>query len=131
MSLKNTLLIALSALLYVSVQNPLDAKNVAVVDTLIVIDPLPGGDGIGPKTPAQDPIYAYFNPMLSSVLLTFSSNLGEIEIEIMNTTTGSYDSGSVDTQFLSAVIPITGGSGHYLIIFTLHSGRKYGGVFDV
>ena len=69
--------------------------------------------------------------MLSSVLLTFSSNLGEIEVEVMNTTTGGYDSGVVDSQFLSAVIPITGGSGHYLITFTLPSGRKYGGEFDV
>lgn len=131
MSLKNTLLIALAALLFVSVQTPLVAKNAAAVDTLIVIDPLPGGDGIGPKAPTQVPIYAYFNSMLSSVLLTFSSNLGEIEIEVMNTTTGGYDSGVVDSQFLSAVIPITGGSGHYLITFTLPSGRKYGGEFDV
>lgn len=132
MSLKNTLLIALAALLFVSVQTPLVAKNAAVVDTAIVIEPLPGTiPGNGPKAPVQVPIYAYFNSMLSSVLLTFSSNLGEIEIEVMNTTTGGYDSGVVDSQFLSAVIPITGGSGHYLIIFTLPSGRKYGGEFDV
>ncbi len=43
MSLKNTLLIALTALFFVSVQTPLDAKNAAVVDTVIVIEPLPGG----------------------------------------------------------------------------------------
>ena len=69
--------------------------------------------------------------MLSSVLLTFSSNLGEIEVEVMNTTTGGYVSGTIDSQFHYATIPITGGSGHYLIIFTLPSGRKYGGEFDV
>ena len=69
--------------------------------------------------------------MLSSVLLTFTSNLGEIEIEEMNTTIGGYASGTIDSQFHYATIPITGGSGHYLIIVTLPSGRKYGGEFDV
>ena len=67
--------------------------------------------------------------MLSSVLLTFTSNLGEIEVEVMNTTTGDYISEMIDTQFLSATVPITMGPGHYLILFTLPSGRQYKGEF--
>ena len=72
-------------------------------DTIIVIDPLPEiPPSTGPRSPALVPISASYEPLLSSVLLTFTSNLGEIEIEVLNTTTGGYDSGMIDTQFLYA-----------------------------
>ena len=53
------------------------------------------------------------------IILYFSSNLGEIEVEV------------IDTQFLSAIVPVTGGPGHYIITFTLPSGQQYQGEFDV
>ncbi len=53
------------------------------------------------------------------IILYFSSNLGEIEVE------------AIDTQFLSAIVPVTSGPGHYIITFTLPSGQQYQGEFDV
>ncbi len=102
-----------------------------VADT-VIINPFPDIDPGGrPRSPALVPISAIYESLLSTVILTFTANLGEIEVEITNTTTGGYDSGIIDTQYLSDSIPITMGSGHYIILFTLPSGRRYIGEFDV
>ena len=101
-------------------------------DTAIVIDPLPGVSPVtGPRSPALIPIVAYYDSSVSSVLLSFRSNLGEIEVEVLNSSTGGYSSTFVDTQFLYSAIPITLGSGHYIITFTLLSGQQYQGEFNV
>ncbi|MBQ6301149.1 MAG: hypothetical protein IJK75_01995 [Bacteroidales bacterium] len=102
-----------------------------VTDTIIIIDPIYEPDIPIPRTSSMVPIAATYNSMMSSVILYFSSNLGEIEVEVLNTFTGLYDSGFIDTQFLSAIIPVTGGPGHYIITFTLPSGQQYQGEFDV
>jgi len=105
--------------------------KVVAADSAIVISPIPDQDSgsHGPRMPGIIPISASYESMLSSVLLTFTSNLGEIEVEVMNTTTGDYISEMIDTLFLSATVPITMGPGHYLILFTLPSGRQYKGEF--
>ena len=101
-------------------------------DTVIVIWPNPEIDPGGrPRSEVLVPISASYNSMLSSVLLYFTSNLGEIEVEVMNSTTGGYDFGTIDTQFLYATIPISFGSGHYILLFTLPSGQRYKGEFDL
>ncbi len=46
------------------------------------------------------------------IILYFSSNLGDIEVE------------AIDTQFLPAIVPISGWPGHYIITFTLPSGQQ-------
>ena len=107
-------------------------KNGEVTDSVIFIEPFPGSNpGSGPRIPAFIPISASFDASLSTLFLTFTSNLGEIEVEVMNTTTGGYDSDTVDTQFLYAAVPITMGPGHYLILFTLPSGQRYKGELDI
>ena len=75
--------------------------------------------------------HGWDDPIQKNLFLTFTSNLGEIEVEVLNTTTGGYDSGTVDTQFLYAAVPITMGPGHYLILFTLPSGQRYKGELDI
>ena len=102
-----------------------------VTDTIIIIDPIHEPDIPIPRTPSMVPISATYNSMMSSILLYFESNLGEIEVEVLNTYTGYYDSGYINTLFLSAIIPITGGQGHYIITFTLPSGQQYQGEFYV
>ena len=101
-------------------------------DSIIVIEPIPTQypDTNVPRSPALVPISASYEAMLSTLFLTFTSNLGEIEVEVLNTTSGGYDSGTVDTQFLYATVPITMGPGHYLILFTLPSGQRYKGELD-
>ncbi len=102
---------------------------VTVADSIIVISPIPELDSgsHGPRAPMVVPISASYDSMLSSVILSFTSNLGEIKVEVLNTTTGGYDSGMIDTQFLYATIPITMGPGHYVLLFTLPSGQRYRG----
>lgn len=70
-----------------------------------------------------------FSIILSLIILSGLSN--EIEVEITNTTSGGYASGTIDTQYLSSMIPISMGPGHYILLFTLPSGRQYMGELDV
>ena len=102
-------------------------------DSSIVISPIPSNnpDPPIPRTPVFVPITASYDTMLTSVSLFFTHNLGEIEIEVLNSTTGGYYSGIVDSQYLSAIIPITMGPGHYIITFTLLSGQQYQGEFNI
>ncbi len=107
-------------------------SKIESADSVIVIDPFPGTvPRPGPKMPALVPISVSLESLISTLFMTFTSNLGEIEVEVMNTTTGDYISEMIDTQFLSAIVPITMGPGHYLILFTLPSGRQYKGEFDL
>lgn len=94
-------------------------------DSVIVVIPFPINNPTPPKAPAIIPISASYEPLIASLMLSFTHNLGEIEIEFLNTKSGYYESTFVDTQTLTAVIPITGGSGHYIILFTLPSGQQY------
>lgn len=100
-------------------------------DSVINVIPFPNPNPNIPRSPAIVPISASYESLFNSVILTFNQNLGEIEVEILNTFTGFYDSGFIYTQFQSAIIPITGGPGHYIITFTLPSGQQYQGEFDV
>ena len=101
-------------------------------DTTIIINPFPEIDPGGrPRSTVVVPISASYISMMTSVVLSFTTNLGEIEVEVLNTTTGGYVSDFVDTQFLYATIPITMGPGHYILLFTLPSGQRYRGEFDL
>ena len=59
-------------------------------DSAIVIIPFlgEGDEGTGPRAPVIVPISASYESTMSSVILSFTSNLGEIEVEVLNTTTG-------------------------------------------
>lgn len=95
-------------------------------DSLIVVVPFPTTNPTPPpKAPSITPISANYEAETASVILYFSHNLGEIEIEVLNTITGYYNYSVVETTDLSAIISINGGSGHYVIIFTLPSGQQY------
>ena len=123
----------LSVLLSFTIGNACNANPIvsSVADSTIIVFPFPIGNPTPPKSPSIIPISASYESLITSVILTFNQNLGEIEVEVLNTFTGYYDSGYINTLFLSAIIPITGGPGHYIITFTLPSGQQYQGEFDV
>lgn len=126
-----TLLVILSALLAPS-QVFANEVKMCCSDSIIIIDPLPEiHPGTGPRAPALVPISVSLESLISTLFMTFTSNLGEIEVEVLNTTTGGYFSDFVDTQFLYATIPIIMGPGHYILLFTLPSGQRYRGEFDL
>jgi len=126
-------LLLITVFLLFAGQGPANAMMVSSADSIIVVDPFYGVNPPpgGPRSPALVPISASYEAMLSTLFLTFTSNLGEIEVEVLNTTSGGYDSGTVDTQFLYATVPINMGPGHYLILFTLPSGQRYKGELDI
>jgi hypothetical protein len=132
---KNNLLIAflLLSVLFAFSETRLSASEVTqhCADSLIIVLPLPDPNPNIPRSPSIVPISASYESLFSSVILSFNQNLGEIEVEVLNTFTGYYDSGFINTQFLSAIVPVTGGPGHYIITFTLPSGQQYQGEFDV
>ena len=100
-------------------------------DSVITIIPFPVLNPTPPKAPVLVPISASYESSLNSVILWFSHDLGELEVEVLNTISGYYSSAFVDTQFLSSVIPISGGPGHYTITFTLTTGQQLCGEFNV
>lgn len=104
----------------------------SMADSSIVISPIPGNNPHPPipRSPSIVPISASYEASTASVILYFSHNLGEIEIEVLNTITGYYNYSVVDTLNMSAIISLNGGSGHYVIIFTLPSGQQYIGELD-
>ncbi len=100
-------------------------------DSLIVINPFPFPNPTLPKSPSIVPITASYNQQMAIVVLDFAFDLGEIEVEVLNTVTGHSDGFVIATWLLNAIIPISGGPGHYIITFTLPSGRQYRGTFDI
>lgn len=131
--LKRFVYILISVIFIISLENNCYAIPVTTfsADSTITIIPFPISNPTPPKAPAVVPISASYESILTSVILAFSYDLGEIEVEVLNTISGFFNSGFIDTQFLSAVIPISGGPGHYIITFTLLSGQQYCGEFDI
>lgn len=82
------------------------------------------------RSPALIPISAYYDSFSQNILISFTGNLGIIEIEIMNETNGDYWDIEVDSQN-SSVIYIGDESGLYEIVFTLQSGVQYHGYFEI
>lgn len=129
-----SIIVSISMLVFlVGFQTTSNAKSTALFssDSTIVINPLPLPNPYPPKAPIQVPISANYQSSTSSVLLWFSYNLGEIEVEVLNSTTGGRFTSIVDTQFLYAIIPVNLGPGHYIITFTLPSGQQFQGDFFV
>lgn len=130
--MRHCLFLSLFMTIAISMPSFAHAERTCSADTVIVIFPLPGPIPGGiPHSPALVPISVSYESSLSELTILFRFNLGDVEIEVLNSTTGGYDSGIVDSQYLSAIIPITMGPGHYIITFTLLSGQQYRGEFDV
>lgn len=80
----------------------------------------------------QLPIESCYMGMMNFIQTTFSEDLGEVTLEVINTSTGeiswdTFDSG-VTPQTL---LPISGDSGYYTITYTTESGDIYEGVLTI
>lgn len=80
----------------------------------------------------QLPIECCYMGMMDLILTTFSSDLGEVTLEVINTSTGEiscdiFDSG-MTPQYL---LPIPGNSGYYTITYITESGDIYEGSFTL
>lgn len=80
----------------------------------------------------QQPIECCYMGMMNLIQTTFSANLGEVTLEVINTSTGeiyydSFDSGLTPQTLLS----ISGDSGYYTITYTTESGDIYEGILTL
>ena len=91
-----------------------------------------GGDGDQPHRSLDAiPVEASYYSSLSSILLSFTENLGTIDVKVENLTTGW----SIQTQANTAQggqwLPIAGTVGDYEITITLPGGTTYYGYFEI
>lgn len=78
------------------------------------------------------PIECYYAVYLKSIQTTVYDNLGEITIEVLNTTTGEYFYDSFDSAVTQQhILNITGSSGFYTITYTTESGETYLGTLEL
>ena len=80
----------------------------------------------------QIPVECCYMGMMNLILTTFSSDLGEVTIEVINTSTGEtsydiFDSGMTP----QSVLPISGNSGYYTITYITEAGDIYEGSFEI
>ena len=80
----------------------------------------------------QLPVECCYMGMMNLILTTFSSDLGEVTIEVVNISTGEtsydiFDSGMTP----QSVLPISGNSGYYTITYITEAGDIYEGSFII
>lgn len=110
---------------------------VAMVQTPAFADPdvipigklRPGGEI--PRSPDEIPVAASFSVSASCIYITVLSDVGNIDIELENLTTGEYSLTFVNSSTGSTIIPFSGSSGSWVITFTLASGEEYVGEFEI
>lgn len=88
-------------------------------------------DGLNHRSPETTPISACYEDFISSVCMTFSQNLGVLDITITNLTDGTYADFEIDSSLGSAILPISGVEGFYTIVIVLANGVEYVGQFEL
>ena len=105
-----------------------DSSSTTITSPTIVIHRpayIPGG----PRTAV--PIECSYNSMLSAVLVNFLTDIGEVDIELQNISTGAFVAGTWDSSVSSVILPISGENGSYVISFTTESGEEFIGTFEL
>lgn len=96
---------------------------------IIVVNPTP--DNPQPKSPGMSDIYCSYSEQTACLNFTFSSNLGNLTITVINTASGETVSSTVDASIGYECIPISGDSGYYVISIVSSGGNSYYGSFTL
>ena len=92
-----------------------------------------------PLTPVKDyqdnnrsliqlPIECCYMGMMNLIQSTFSKDLGDVTLEVINTSTGEISCETFDSGVTpQTLLPISGDSGYYTITYTTESGDIYEG----
>lgn len=76
------------------------------------------------------PIEATFDGLLSSIITSTSSDLGEVSLTVTNLSTGETWYDTFDSSSTPQVVtPISGASGYYEVVYVTGSGDMYEGSF--
>ena len=104
-----------------------------VADDTILIPINSGDDGSTgqPKSPTIAPIYCTYSESGEILEFTFLSNLGNLTITVVNTTTSEIVSTIVDSSLGYEALPISGDSGYYVISIVSSGGNSYYGSFTL
>ena len=81
------------------------------------------------RGPSQCPITCFL--VGETIEVTFLNSLGTVTVEIENQTTGEYAQTLVNAMAGSTAFVIFGTAGHWTIMFTLPSGARYLGAFEI
>ena len=92
-----------------------------------------GGNSAGPilYAPVRIPIQAAYYPSLSTLLVSFMYDMGQVAIEIENQTTGEFIQTNVNAVQGVHPFSLPNIAGDYVITFTLPIGRVYSGAFEI
>lgn len=123
--MKAKLLFLITAL--IAVANTFSAE--AQVPINIVREPTPPGSEVSHRAPAQIPMDCVYYPSLTSIATTFHYDLGSVSVRVENQTTGDNHQVQVNALAGPMILPISGISGRWRIIFILANGVKYSGEF--
>lgn len=82
------------------------------------------------RVPALIPIEAYYDGNMSSIVISFTRDLGDVEVAVTNMGAGEFVETSVNAAHAPAVIPVSGANGLYTIDFVLSTGASYFGSFE-
>ena len=78
------------------------------------------------------PVESCYMGMMNLIQTTFSRDLGEVTLEVINTSTGEISCETFDSGVTpQTLLPISGDSGYYTITYTTESGDIYEGYFTL
>lgn len=78
------------------------------------------------------PIECSYLGLMNLIQTTISSDLGEVTIEVVNTSTGEISIDTFDSDVtMQTFLPISGDSGYYTITYTTEFGDIYEGILTI
>lgn len=83
------------------------------------------------RSPTQIPIQAFYSSSSSTVYFYFLQNMGDVEVMILNSTTGELFEYDINSQTQFARCGITGSIGKYHLVIIVPHGADYGGEFAI
>lgn len=88
-----------------------------------------------PETPIPNrnlvPITAYYNETLSSIIVSFNSDIGNVEMTITNQATGEIMGETINAFLNPVVVPLFNSTGVYSIVFELSNGEIFSGELEL
>lgn len=112
-----------------SVLNADEKKNKQEIPLTPIVD---GGTENDNRSLIQLPIECHYLGMINAVVTTVWSDLGDVTLTVTNCSTGNVWYNSFDSALEpQTMLPISGDSGTYQIVYITESGGIYEGTFNI
>lgn len=100
-------------------------------DTLIVIKPANQPETIVPNRGISPPISAYYDAFSSSLVISFSTDIGDVRVSLTNLLTEVTIDEVINAFGQREFIPVYDRRGVFLLEFVLSNGDVYVGLFNI